>query len=160
MRRIRKMSRTGLVVAGFGVTALIASLTLTGSISASAATAHHGSLIPGALPHKASPGTVVTAGSTWTFYDLTNASSNEYCFVISPGASKIFTDDIGDAGKYKSSATSTTFTFVSGPNASLTFKFTWVPGTSYWDGNFTYEGTEYGPAALDQGNDPKDWGFC
>jgi hypothetical protein len=156
MQPIKKMSRTRWAVAGFGV----AALTLTGSMAASAATGGHGaSLIPRGLPLSGSAGTVVTAGSTWTFYQMSGGFENS-CVVISPGASKKFTDDAGDTGTWKSSKTSTTFRFTNGVDAGIAFTDAWVSGDAYWDGNNTYQRHEYGPEILAEGNDPLSWGSC
>jgi hypothetical protein len=79
---------------------------------------------------------------------------------MSPGTKKVFTDDQGDAGKWKSYAKSTSLTFTTGADTGISFKDTWVSGNGYWDDNFAYSGNGYGPEILVQGNDPWSWDNC
>lgn len=157
---VRRRKRAGWIVTGIGATTLIATLTVTGSMAASAASTHGSqSLLLHALPRSGSAGTVVTAGSTWTLYAL-YGGNHQSCLVMSPGARKVFTDDKADAGKWKSSARSTSFSFTTGGDKGIFFKDTWVSADGYWDGNFEYAGNSYGPEILVQGDDPWNWGSC
>jgi hypothetical protein len=160
MRRTKHMSKARRIVTGIGAVTLIAALTVTGSMAASAASGHGSeSLLMHALPRSGPAGTVVTAGSTWTMYTL-YSGDQQTCLVMHPAARKVFTDDQGNAGKWTSSAKSTSFTYTSGGNAGISFKDTWVSGNSYWDGNLKFTGNSYGPEVLVQGEDPWGWGRC
>ena len=126
--------------------------------SASAAPAHRTATLPRHI-HAASPGTVVTAGSTWTFGDA-ESGIHQFCIAIVFGASKIFSDDQGGAGTWKGTATSTKLTWTLGGLSGVSVKLSWVNGEPYWVGNYTLNGLTFGPTILVQGFDPLGWGGC
>jgi len=153
------MSRRKLLGTIVAALAIPAAVWMAAPLAASAA-GTAGVHVPGTGAGHASPaGTVVTAGSTWTFYGLVGGS-HDGCTVLPPQVGKIFTSDAGDTGKWKGTATSTSFTFTSGPDAGIACKFTRVTGGQMWDGNFTKSWIAYGPALLVEGNDPLAWGGC
>jgi hypothetical protein len=140
---------------------IVATLSASGLAIAGTATAANSRSQQVNLPVRphAGTGTAVTAGSSWTWYDV-QYGAQYYCEVNSFDAGKVFTDDVGDAGKWKSSTSSTTLDYVSGPNEGIKFKGVWVTGDGYWEGNYTVGTTTYGPIILVAGTNPYSWGSC
>jgi len=125
--------------------------------SANAAPAHRTNFLPSHI-HAASPGTAVTAGSQWTFYNVEFGVRN-YCQVISFGSGKIFSDDLGGAGKWSGSTKSTKFAWTVGGSAGYSVKDSWMRN-GYWMGPYTFSGDTFGPTLLVQGVDPLGWTGC
>ena len=151
------MKRPIAIVAALSLSAAAVGIGLATSQPATAASAHQHLHLSA---HGNPPGTLVTAGSTWTFYDMENGRP-QFCEVLYP-KSKKFTSDAagnGDAGKWKGSSTFTSFTFTAGIDAGYSLKLTWTDD-GYWDGNAIAPGTSNGPMILDQGVDPLSWGGC
>ena len=135
----------------------LGTLTLAGTRIAGAGTAGPSRVL--VSPHD-QPAVSVTVGSQWTLYSLEPGST--YCLgFISFGASKIFSDDAGNNGKWTSSAKTTKITYTGGALAGVVAKLTWVSFPSLWDGNATIPGGDTrGPWVLEPGYDPLGMGSC
>ena len=92
------MKRFIVIVAAICMSVALIGIGLATSESATAASAHiH--LHRSALGNP--PGTVVTAGSTWTFYDMENGA-RQFCEVLYPKTKKFTTDAAGEGDAWES----------------------------------------------------------
>jgi hypothetical protein len=154
------MKRLVLIVAGLGIVVapIFSGLAMSGSAVAATPSGLRQVPSPG-VHHEATPGTEVTAGSTWTLYSV-EGGAHQYCTIISFGALKKFTDDQGGSGTWKGSTKSTTINYAASDifSARVTFKGSWITGDGgYWNGVITEAGTTYGPLILTQGANPFGW---
>jgi hypothetical protein len=147
------------VIAALSMSAVLVSVGLVMSQPATAAS-HHSLLPPLHGTPQGVNGHVVTAGSTWTMYELLEGERWS-CVVLYPGPSRAFSDDQGGAGRWRSSTGIASFTWTSGSYDGISFKDTlWDNIDLYWVGLIASDQYRYGPEILVQGKDPFNWGSC